>query len=263
MREKLCQIVKEAGALLLSARHPELSVHEKTNHWDLVTKYDTMVQAFLRQRLLELLPGAGFLGEEEYRAEDWSRYEWLFIVDPIDGTSNFIRGVRCSCVSVGLLHKGVPALGAVYDPYSDELYSAEAGCGAALNGRPIRVSDRDLAHGFLLFGSGLYYRELVDRTLAVFNRAFPLVQDIRRFGSAALDLCYVAVGRAECFYELRLCPWDYAAGALILQEAGGFVSQPDGSPLDLYEKCPVVAGNPKCYGPLLALVAETGKGGPQ
>ena len=212
-----------------------------------MTKYDLQVQEYLRRELLGLLPEAGFLGEEGEEGEDLSQTEWVFIVDPIDGTTNFIQGYHNSCVSVGLARKGQMEYGVVYNPYDGELYAARRGMGATLNGAPIDCADKPLDHSLLIFGSALYYRELVPETLRLFNAAFPLVQDIRRFGSAALDLCYLAAGKAGVFFECRLCPWDYAAGSLIAQEAGCVVTRLDGSPLDLFHKCGVLAGSPQAW----------------
>jgi myo-inositol-1(or 4)-monophosphatase len=174
-------------------------------------------------------------------------------VDPIDGTTNFIQGYRNSCVSIGLAHNGQMEFGVVYNPYDGELYASQRGNGAFLNGLPIHCQDHPLEHSLLIFGSALYYRELVPETLRLFNLAFPVVQDIRRFGSAALDLCYLAAGRAGVFFECRLSPWDYAAGSLIAREAGCTVSQMDGRELDLLHKCGVLAGSPVAYNALLRL----------
>ncbi|MBR7009852.1 MAG: inositol monophosphatase [Oscillospiraceae bacterium] len=197
------------------------------------------------------LPEAGFLGEEGGASEDLSAREWVFIVDPIDGTTNFIQGYHNSCVSIGLARNGRIEYGVVFNPYDGELYAAQRGRGATLNGAPIRCQDHALDHSLLIFGSALYYRELVPLTLELFNAAFPLVQDIRRFGSAALDLCYLAAGKAGVFFEARLCPWDYAAGSLIAEEAGCAVTQLDGAPLDFSSKCSVLAGSPTAYRELL------------
>ena len=247
MLKRLSEIVLQAGAIICAADGADRSAREKTGPRDLVTKYDTMVQTFLQRELTALLPEAGFMGEEGAAEADWSGCEWLFIVDPIDGTTNFVQGFRNSCVSVGLMHRGEMEYGLVYNPYDGELYTAQRGAGAWLNGQPIRTADRDLEHSLLIFGTALYYRELVDRTLAVFNRMFPLVQDVRRFGSAALDLCYLAAGRAGVFFECRLCPWDYAAGSLIAREAGCRVTRMNGEPLDFFHKCSVLAGSPMAW----------------
>lgn len=256
MLEQITAVVRQAGDLLQGAHASRDEIREKTGPRDLVTKYDVQLQALLQTRLTALLPGAGFLGEEGFAAGRWQDYEWLFVVDPIDGTTNFIQGYRNSCVSVGLLHWGRPEYAVVYNPFDGELYTARRGCGAWLNGRPLQAPDRDLEHSLLLFGSGSYYRELVPESLRIFNAAFPLVQDVRRFGSAALDLCYLAAGRAGVFYECRLCPWDYAAGSLIAEQAGVLVTQLDGSALNLYDKGSVLAGVPTAYRALKACIEK-------
>ena len=256
MLEQLKKIIRAAGQIILSAG-AEKDVTEKTGSRDLVTKYDKAVEAFLRARLLALLPEAGFMGEESMHSEDWTRYEWLFIVDPIDGTTNFVQGYANSCVSIGLLHKGLVEYGLVYNPYVDELYWAKRGAGAYLNGERLSCGDRPLERSLLIFGSALYYTELQARSLALFSAAFPIVQDVRRFGSAALDLCYIAAGRAGVFFEARLCPWDYCAGSLIAREAGAVVTSLEGGPLDLYHKCSVLAGCPGAHAGMLALAKQT------
>ena len=254
MLEQLKKIALQAGEIVRSA-NGEKDVVQKTGLRDLVTKYDKLVEAFLQEKLLELLPEAGFMGEESMHAENWADYEWLFIVDPIDGTTNFVQGFANSGISIALLHQGRVEYGVVYNPYQDELYWAQRGKGAYLNAGRIHCADRDLSHSLLIFGSALYYPEEQKRTLAVFNAAYPLVQDVRRFGSAALDLCYIAAGRAGVFFEARLCPWDYAAGSLIAQEAGAVVGNMEGGALDLYRKCSVLVGCPKAHKEMLKLIA--------
>ncbi|MBR6378313.1 MAG: inositol monophosphatase [Oscillospiraceae bacterium] len=253
MLNALSAVIRQAGEIILSARDVENAVHEKTGPRDLVTKYDLLVQAYLQKALLELLPEAAFIGEEDAAASLPADREWAFIVDPIDGTTNFVQGFHNSCVSIGLAHWGRMEYGLVYDPYDGELYTAQRGNGAELNGKPIRCHDKDLTHSLLMFGTGLYYRELVPKTQRLFQAAFPLVQDIRRFGSAALDLCYVAAGKAGAFFECRLCPWDYAAGMLIAREAGCLVSTLEGEEPSLSRKSSVLAGSPKAYTALLEL----------
>ncbi|MBR4194038.1 MAG: inositol monophosphatase [Oscillospiraceae bacterium] len=252
----MMEAARAAGELIRSARDVTSSVQEKTSPRDLVTKYDLLVQAFLQRELKRILPEAGFLGEEGEQQEELSAREWVFIVDPIDGTTNFIQGFRNSCVSIGLAHWGRATHGVVYNPYDGELYAARLGGGATLNGADIRCSDHPLERSLLIFGSALYYRELVPETLRLFNAAFPLVQDVRRFGSAALDLCYLAAGKAGAFFECRLCPWDYAAGSLIAREAGCVVTQLDGRALDLFRKSSVLAGSPQAYHALLTCFAD-------
>lgn len=256
MLQQLTDVVLRAGEIIRSARDIGQTVREKTSSRDLVTEYDTRVQAFLQRELLALLPEAVFFGEEGASAARPEECEWCFIVDPIDGTTNFIQGFHNSSVSVGLMHRGRMEYGLVYNPYDGELYTAQRGKGAFLNGAPIHTEDRALSRSLLIFGSALYYRELIGQTLDIFRAAFPLVQDIRRFGSAALDLCYLAAGKAGVFYECRLCPWDYAAGSLIAEEAGCRVTQLDGTALSFDRNCSVLAGSPKAYNALAALIQK-------
>ena len=169
-----------------------------------------------------------------------------FIVDPIDGTVNFVRGLRYSNVSVALAEGGVVQYGVVYNPYADELFSAARGGGAFLNGRPIRVSTRDLHHGLTLCGSTVYDRSYSDQSFSIMRQIYDLGGDYRRFGAAALDLCQVAAGRAEVFFECRLSPWDFAAGSLIAQEAGARVTTFAGTPVDPMQPGSMFCTNQVC-----------------
>lgn len=255
MLEKIQAFAREAGALLLSARDIRSVTEEKTSCADLVTKYDRAVEALLRQKLLSLLPGAEFLGEEE-TAHQVNGGGDVFIVDPIDGTTNFVYGYRHSCISIGLLRRGEMALGVVYNPYADEMFCAEHGAGAFLNGSRLRVAPEPLERSLLLFGSALYDPDCRKATLGIFSALFGQVMDVRRQGSAALDLCYIAASRAGAFFECRLCPWDFAAGSLLVQEAGGLCTALDGSPLRRLEKCSVAAGNSENHRRLTALARQ-------
>lgn len=255
MLDDIAQIVRSAGDLVLSAKDAAEAAEAKTSHRDLVTKYDRLVEEYLQKELLALLPDAAFLGEEGDETPRWEQSERLFIVDPIDGTTNFVQGFPNVCISVGLMCRGEMQLGVVYNPYTDELFCAERGKGTTLNGKRLIIEDRDLEHSLLIFGSAAYYRDLVPVTLEIFDEAFPRVQDIRRFGAAALDFCYLAAGRAGVFFEARLCPWDYAAGSLIAQEAGVTVTALSGAPLDFFHKCSVLAGTPTAHRQLLSIAA--------
>ena len=253
MLEKIIRVVREAGEMIRGVHDVSEDITEKSSHIDVVTKYDTAVQEFLHRELLKLMPEAGFLGEEGEHEEITT--EWTFIVDPIDGTANFVRNFGHSNISVALARNGVSEYGVVYNPYRGELFAAQRGCGATLNGRLIRVSDADPSHGILLCGSTAYDRELTDRHFAIMRALYDRVGDFRRLGAAALDLCYIAAGRVEVFFECRLRPWDIAAGSLILTEAGGKVTQMDGAPLDVLHNCSVFAGNARCHG-LIEVIQE-------
>ncbi len=245
MLANIIRIVEQAGDMIRGVHDVTENITEKSSHIDVVTQYDTAVQEFLHRELLALMPEAGFLGEEGAHGEITT--EWTFIVDPIDGTANFVRNFGHSNISVALARNGVSEYGVVYNPYRDELFAAQRGKGATCNGKPIRVSDADPAHGILMCGSTAYDRELTDRHFAMMRALYERMGDFRRLGAAALDLCYVAAGRVEVFFECRLRPWDIAAGSLILTEAGGKISQMDGTALDVLHNCSVFAANAACY----------------
>ncbi|MBQ3532196.1 MAG: inositol monophosphatase [Oscillospiraceae bacterium] len=246
MLKKITYIAREAGEMIRCAHDIDQDIIQKTNPADVVTKYDTAVQAYLRRELLTLMPEAGFLGEEgDHEA---LTQEWVFIVDPIDGTTNFVRNMGHSNISIALAKNGIAQYGVVYNPFRDELFAAQLGGGAMLNGNPVRVSENDATHAILLSGSTAYDRELTDRHFAIMRALYDRCADYRRFGAAALDLCDLACGRAEVFFECRLRPWDIAAGSLILTEAGGIITQLDGSPVNVLENCSIFATNSACSG---------------
>lgn len=251
---------RDAGAMMLGAE-ADKSVSTKSGRKDLVTRYDKEIQRFLEERLLPLLPEAGFLGEEALGHDAHTERDFLFIVDPIDGTTNFVKGCNQSCVSIGLGIRGEMAVGVVFNPYRDEMFTAVRGGGALLNGAPLRIPDCAPEDALVLVGSSPYYRELTDVTFAMARLLFDRCLDLRRSGSAALDLCDVAAGRAGCYFECRLSPWDFAAGGLIVREAGGVVTDLTGGPLAFAQKCPVAAGNPQCHPALLQAAKDCGFSG--
>ena len=242
MLEQIMDVVRRAGEMVLSAHDIAAGTHEKTSAADLVTEYDLAVEAFLKRELPPLCPGAIFFGEEEAENADPSR-GWAFIVDPIDGTTNFVRGLRQSAISVALARDGQVEYAVVFDPYKNEMFSARRGGGAFLNGAPIHVSGKPLAEGIFGMGTAIYRREYLEPTMRVTEQLFRRACDFRRLGAAALDLCDVACGRVELFFEYSLCPWDFAAGSLIITEAGGHISTLQGGPLVLTERCSVWASN--------------------
>ena len=233
---------REAAALILQAHG--ILAEAKTGRRDVVTEYDRRVQELLMERFREALPDARFFCEE-MDERDRLDAEHLFIIDPIDGTMNFVLGFHHSCISAAYAERGTVRAGAVYNPYMDEMFTAVAGKGAWLNGRPIHVTDAGLSGSLVCFGSSPYAPELADRTFALAKALCLAGLDVRREGSAALDLCSVAAGRAGLYYELQLSLWDYAAGALIVREAGGRCCTVDGGsfPTD-GSKTTILAGSP-------------------
>ena len=245
MINRIIAAVREAGKIVLSASDIERATAEKSAG-NFVTKYDVAVQEFLKKELLAILPAAHFMGEEG--TDQQAALQGLcFIVDPIDGTANFVRGLRCSAISVALAQDGELIAGVVYQPYIDEIFYAEKGKGAFRDGQPIRVSDRAMQDGFYYLGTASYYDGTFDRTFALARALFDRMLDLRRFGPAAYELCNVACGRLELGFEALLQPWDYAAAACILAEAGGKISQLDGSPITLDRPCSILAGNAVCH----------------
>ncbi len=241
MLEKIKAIVLEAGKIVTSAEDISAKTEEKNGAADLVTAYDVAVEQFLRKKLLALLPDAYFYGEESEKCGDPAK-GWVFIVDPIDGTTNFVRGMSQSAISVALAKDGVIEYGVVLDPFKNELFSAQRGKGAFLNGKPIHVSDRPLEKGIFGMGTAIYNREFEDQTISVLAQLFKRSCDFRRMGAAALDLCNVAAGRYDAFFEFSLAPWDFAAGSLIVTEAGGRIRTMQGEPLPI-ARCGIWASN--------------------
>lgn len=235
-------VVREAGEIVLSARDVLDCTMQKTSAADLVTAYDLKVEQLLKERLPQLVPGSIFFGEEEKENADPSK-GWAFIVDPIDGTANFVRGLRQSAVSVALAKDGRVEYAVALDPYRDELFTAKRGYGAYLNGQPIHVSDRPLEKGIFGMGSAPYNKGLHASTLNLLGQMFDRSCDFRRMGAAVLDLCAVACGRLDAFFEYELSPWDYAAASLVITEAGGTISTLYGDPIPVTEKCTVWASN--------------------
>lgn len=241
MLEQIIDVVRRAGEMVLSAHDIAAGTHEKTSAADLVTEYDLAVEAFLKEQLPPLCPGSIFYGEEEAENADPSR-GWAFIVDPIDGTTNFIRRYRPSAISAGLVKDGEGMLGLVYDPWADELFSAVRGQGAFCNGNPIHAAEIPLENALFVFGTAPYHRELAEASFAVAKEVFLHCGDLRRCGSAALDLCYIAAGRCDGFFEAVLSPWDYAGASVILQEAGAHIGTVPGRAFTYQEPQPILAG---------------------
>ena len=252
MLSEIERIIRLAGETMLSAEH--ISAQEKSGSSDLVTRYDREIQTMIKQELLVLCPEAGFLGEEDGTFEHLER-EHVFIVDPIDGTTNFVRNFRHSCTSIALEQNGEIVLGAVYNPYLDELFTAEKGHGARLNGKPIFASERDIKHAVVLFGSSPYNHELAAKSFRAAQSLFESGLDVRRMASAALDLCYIAAGRADVYFEYIISPWDHAAGHLIAQEAGAVVSDFSGRLVSNRKKCSILACGKNCYSEAKKLLA--------
>jgi myo-inositol-1(or 4)-monophosphatase len=257
--ETAVECVREAGAVLLDS-HKKLGnlQIEAKGSFDYVTEADLAAQEAIVNLIHSRHPEHEILAEEDQRSRGQNVSRWL--VDPLDGTTNFIHGFPVFAVSVALEHKDSIVLGAVYDPCRKELFLAQEGQGASLNGRSIQVSSR-LRQDEALVATAFPWREraLLSRYLEAFTRVFSKVSDVRRGGSAALDLAYVACGRCEGFWEVGLSPWDIAAGHLLVKEAGGHISDFTGGENHIWVG-DVVAGNPSMHGFLLGIIREVFRG---
>jgi myo-inositol-1(or 4)-monophosphatase len=226
---------------------------------DFVTEVDHAAEQAIIETLLAAYPGHGILAEEsgsEHGAQD-SEYVW--IIDPLDGTTNFIHGLPVYCVSIALAVKGKVEQAVVYDPTRNDLFTATKGRGAYLNDRRLRVSKR-LSLKESLISTGFPFRDGDDiqKYLAIMGEIMPRTAGLRRPGAAALDLAYVAAGYTEGFFETGLQPWDVAAGSLLVTEAGGLVGNFTGE-ADFLEQYECVAGAPKVYGQLVGILGKYSK----
>ena len=244
--------VREAGARI--AHVSKAAVHEKDGHFNFVTETDVAIQEYLRRELQCLIPDCRFFAEEQ--ENDALSDDPTWVVDPIDGTTNFIVNRHASCVSVALLVNKKPVLGLIFQPYLDELFTAVRGRGAFLNGKPIHASDRAFENAITDIGTAPYYAELARATAYCFEQFLIQGGDIRRVGSAALDCCDIACGRADVFCELRLSPWDFSAGALLIEEAGGVFMMPYEDAPDFSKSTCILATNPQCREKALQIVQE-------
>ena len=231
-----------------------LKVNTKSPN-DFVTEVDHAAEAAIIDTLLTAYPGHGILAEESGRSRGAKDSEFVWIIDPLDGTTNFIHGFPFYCVSIALTVRGQIQQAVVYDPSRNDLFYASKGRGAFLNDKRLRVSKR-IRLNECLIGTGFPFRkgDNFKRYMQMFETVMPLCAGLRRPGSAALDLCYVAAGYTDGFFETGLSPWDIAGGALMITEAGGLIGNFTGDADFLYQR-EVIAGNPKVYAQLVTLLS--------
>jgi myo-inositol-1(or 4)-monophosphatase len=223
-------MAREAGALLMSYFDRQIKIEYKGDA-DLVTVADRKSEALILERIRAQFPAHDVIGEEGTRIESGSDYKWY--VDPLDGTTNFAHGFPVFCVSLGVRFLGRSAVGVIYDPTRDEMFSAEAGKGATLNGKPIHVSSTSRLSDCLL-GTGFpSHKRHKNPNIHFYHQLTLRSHGVRRAGSAALDLCNVASGRFDGFWEFNLNPWDTAAGVVIAEEAGARITDFSGGPFQL------------------------------
>lgn len=248
------EAVLRAGALQ-KARYGDDTVRvDLKGEIDLVTEVDHACEAAILETLRAHFPEHDIVTEETDLARTGSRYVWF--TDPLDGTTNFAHGYPFFCSSVALTVDGQVVAGAVYEPLKEELFTAERGAGAFLNGRRLKVTGRsDLLRSLLVTGFPYDLRDDLTGKLRLFTRFMGEARAVRRDGAAALDLCYVAAGRVDGFWEERLQPWDMMAGILMIEEAGGRATRFDGSPLGLRAD-EIVAANPALHERMLEVLAR-------
>ncbi|MBI5190533.1 MAG: inositol monophosphatase [Nitrospirae bacterium] len=240
---------KDAGRVLMEHLGRLKDVRYKSRR-DPVSEADRASEALIASIIREAFPGHGFMAEE---GAAWDG-DGLWIVDPLDGTVNFAHGYPCFCVSIAFTRGGETLVGVVHDPVRDETYTATQGGGAFMNGAALRVSDTEtLERSLLVTGFPYDIESDADRIMAQFSAMSLAAQGIRRDGSAALDLCYLASGKFDGYWELRLKPWDTAAGALILTEAGGVVTDFSGNPFVPSMK-EILATNGRVHGEMMGVL---------
>lgn len=248
MKKDLIKIIKKAGKILKEGFYTDKDITFKAKK-DLVTQFDVAVEKYLKKKFTKRFKNFNIIAEESDNAN--IEFNNSIIIDPIDGTTNFVNGVPHTAISVGVYKNKKPYLAVVYNPILDELYTAKIGRGAYLNGKELKVSLEDnfqkslLATGFP-YTSGTDENDLYEVVKKI-KDVLPLCQDLRRLGSASLDLCYVARGTYEGYYEMNLKAWDVSAGVLILTEAGGIVSNISGGEYNLFEDKYLVASNGKIH----------------
>lgn len=250
----LIAIAKQAGTMLRQMQHQDLDIQYK-GRADLVTRADKTVEAFLLGQILGRYCDHSIVAEESGNHPGNPSHQWF--IDPLDGTLNYAHGLPFYAVSIGYAHNGKPELGVIYDPNLDECFSAQRGQGAYLNGQAVHVSKTETLLDSLLVSG--FRASLIDTPRSNFSNfvQFSRVsQGVRRLGSAALDLAYVACGRLEGFWEVSLSPWDLAAGVLLVLEAGGLTTQMYGEPLQMSATSSILAANPLLHRQMLKILLE-------
>lgn len=252
------KLVRDCGKFMLTAHDIEKckdNIKEKSGDADFVTVFDEGVQSRLIEGILSIFPDAHFFAEEKDNFAEDTKNGLCFVIDPIDGTTNFIHSLGASSISIAVLKDGILVFGLVYDPYRNEMFYASKDEGAYCNGERISVSDRSLPNSVVAFGTTPYKKkEYSDKGFFIAKSIFCNCADIRRCGSAAIDLACVACGRLDAFFECVLSPWDYAAGALIVTEAGGTISDFNGEAIGFSEPSPILCSNTIIHKKLLALI---------
>ncbi len=246
------KLVLETKKIIMSKTSLKVSVKAKN---DFVTDVDLAISGFLKEKLREIDPSVGFLSEEE----KGSLSDNCWILDPIDGTTNLIYGYNLSSVSLGHYYNGQIIYGIVYNPFTEEIFTAEKGKGAYYNHKlQLKVSSRTISESLIEFGAGSTHKENAEESFRLVIEIFKHCVDVRRICSSAIDLCYIAAGRIDGYFEKVLKPWDLAAGSLILEEAGGKITDYKGDPLQFATSTSAVASNGVIHDFLIKTISNFG-----
>lgn len=256
MNTPLAPVLKKAGELMLHWQNPQ--VFAKGSHADFVTEADIAVQALVVEELAKAYPHAQFFAEE--KKDNVLTDALTFIIDPIDGTTNYFRRRNASLISIGAVENRRAVFGGLYDPYRDELYYAEAGKGAYCNGQRLHVSDVPLEGALISLGTSPYHEDLMALTGRTVGELLPHVADFRRTGSAAMEMCHIASGLSDGAFEWILQPWDYCAGTLLVEEAGGRCGNIFGGDVTYDKGIPHMAANARCFDQLQMLLQKIYRG---
>lgn len=253
IKEQVEKVLIDAGELLATSVIHRNMIEEK-GFANYVTEVDYEVQKVLTAKLMEIIPGSNVIGEEsKHNIYDIEKPTW--IVDPVDGTTNLMYGYKHSAISVALYKENAPYMGFVYNPYLKEMFFAQVGKGAFLNDVPIKVTKNTVMEECLAgFGTNPYDRSGVDKTFEIAKTIFKKCRDLRRSGSAALDMAYIACGRIDLFFEMCLQPWDYAAGLIILAEAGGKTTDWQGKSPKVICPSSIIGSNGAIHGQVLEII---------
>jgi len=250
MIEDIIQIAKEAGEIIRSSYRQDFGIEFKTNHTNLVTEVDKKSEKLIIDFINKKYPLHGILAEES--GGNFKNKEYVWVIDPLDGTTNFAHGLPIFSVSIGVLRNNEIIAGVVYDVMRNALYSAEQGSGSFCGTRKLSVSNNDLlAHSLLVTGFPYDIADNPDKAIELFTHFLKTSRAVRRLGSAAIDICYVADGIFDGFWEVNLHPWDICAGKLILEEAGGLFTDFRGNRRDIFNK-KTLATNGRIHGEMMS-----------
>lgn len=236
--KQVIDLVKEASLIITN----QFEVHHKGHKENYVTSIDLKVQSFLNQSLIKIIDGSVVYGEENETNE---LFDNTWIVDPIDGTANLVHGVPNFAISIGLYQMGEIVLGVVYSPHTNEMYHAIKGHGSYLNGKKLQVSNKPFGKSLFCTSMSIYDKSNAPVCFDIIKEVYDKCSDVRRFGSCALELCYLAAGRVELYFEYNVNPWDFSGGLIILSEAGGFYGTIHQNQITFDQGIPLIAANTK------------------